>query len=95
MAYGSGSGSGSGFAPPSQDHSGEQYDPTMPVYEDIELGDQDEAKHVTPSLSAITSGGFPVNQHSRSIEKRHRKNKQVYKSDVVMQMWQKVFNKSK
>ena len=50
---------------------------------------------MTPLPLATTSGGLPINRHSRSIEKRHKKNKKVYKPDVVMQMWQKAFNESK
>ena len=91
MTYGSGSASG----PPSQNLGGEQYDPPAPAYDDMDTGDQDEEEHVTPLPPAPASGGLPVNSRSRSIKKRRRKNKQLYKSDVVMQMWQKAFNESK
>ena len=49
---------------------------------------------MTPLSPAPTSRVLLVNRRSRSIEKRRGKNKQLYKSDVVMQMWQKVFNDS-
>ena len=49
---------------------------------------------MTPSPPATASGDLPINRRSLSIEKRHEKNKKVYKSDVVMQMWQKAFNES-
>ena len=91
MAYGSGSAS----APPSNDLGGEQYDPPAPSYDDMDTGDHDDEEYVTPSPPAPTSGALPVNRRSRSIEKRRRKDKQLYKSDVVMQMWQKAFNDSK
>ena len=80
MTYGSGSDS----ALPTHDLGGEQYDPPAPTFEDIDIGDQDEEEHVTPSPPAPALEGLLVNQCSRSIEKRRRKNKQLYKSDVVM-----------
>ena len=86
---------GFGSAPLSPDHGVKQYNMPALVYEDIDFRDQDEEKHVTPSPPATASGGLLVNRRSWSIEKRRRKNKQLYKSDVVMQMWQKVFNESK
>ena len=61
----------------------------------MDLGDQDKEEHVTPSPPPTASGGLPVNRRSQSIEKGRRKNKQVYKSDVVIQVWQKAFNESK
>ena len=57
MTYGSGSGS----TPPSQDNGGEQYDPSTPIYENMDFGDQDEEEHVTPSPPATALGGLPVN----------------------------------
>ena len=89
MTYGSGSSS----TPPAHDDGGEQYDSTAPVYEDIDLGVKEE--HVTPSPPTTTSRGLFVYRRSHSIEKKHRKNKQVYKSDVVIQIWQKAFINSK
>ena len=80
MAYNSGS------ALPSHDHGGKQYDSLAPVYEDMDLGDQDEEEHVTPLPLATTLGGLLVNRCSRSIEKGRRKNKRDYKFDVVIQM---------
>ena len=56
MAYGF----GSGFAPPSHDHGGEQYDPPTPAYQDMDFGDQNEEEHVTPLAPATLT----------SIEKR-------------------------
>ena len=91
MAYGSGSAS----APLSHDFGGKQYDPPAPPNEDMDTVDHDEEEHVTSSPLAQASGGLPVNRRTLSIEKRRRENKQLYKLDVVLQMWQKAFNDSK
>ena len=43
----------------------------------------------SPTISSSGGGGYSVNQWSWSIEKLKGKSKIIYKSDVVMKMWQK------
>ena len=49
-------------------------------YEDMSIGENAEDDHVSPSSPPTTSGSLPVNRLSRSIEKRWRKQKSVFKS---------------
>ena len=61
----------------------------------MSIGEHAKDDHVSPSLPPPTSGDLFVNRRSRSIEKRRGKQKQVFKSDVVLQMWQKAYDESK
>ena len=61
----------------------------------MSIGENAEDDHVSPSPPPTTSGGLPINRGSRFIEKRRGKQKSVFKSDVVMQMWQKAYKESK
>ena len=65
---------------------------TDPLNEYISVN-EDEEIHVSGSsiVSSGGGGGSSVNWRSSSIEKRRGKSKVVYKSDVVMQMWQKTY----
>ena len=89
MVYGSRS-----VAPP-RSKGDVREDTDGPRYEDMSIGEHAEDDHVSPSPPPTTSGGLPVNRRSRSIEKRRGKQKSVFKSDVVMQMWQKAYEESK
>ena len=89
MAYGSRS------AAPLQFEGVVREDIDGPQYKDMSIGEHAENDHVSPSPPLPTSGGLPVNRRSRSIEKRQEKQKQVFKSDVILQMWQKAYKESK
>ena len=89
MAYESGS------AVPPQSEGVVREDTDGLLYDDLSIREHAEDEHMSPSSPLPTSGGLPVNRRSRSIEKRRGKQKQMFKSDVVMQMWQKVYEESK
>ena len=89
MAYRSSS------APPPRSEGVVREDTDGPLYEDMSIGEYAKDDHVSLSLPPPTSWGLPINRRSRSIEKRRGKQKQVFKSDVVLQMWQKAYDESK
>ena len=89
IVYGSGS-----TAPPCSEGNVRE-DTNGPLYEDISIGEHTKDDHVSPSPPPPTSGVLPINRRSRSIEKRWGKQKQVFKSDMVLQIWQKAYNESK
>ena len=86
---------GSGSATPPRFEGVIREDTDGPPYDDMSIKEHVEDEHVSPSPPPPTSGGLPINRRSQSIEKRQGKRKQVFRSDVVMQMWQKAYEESK
>ena len=78
MAYESGS------AVPPRSEGFVKEDINGPLYEDMSIREYVEDDHVSNSPPPPTSRGLLVNLWSQSIEKRRGKQKQVFKSDVVL-----------